>query len=214
MNNTRNGKIARLPKAVREQLNQRLENGEPGTALVEWLNSLPEVQGVVAAEFGGVAVRDQNISQWKQGGYRDWLMQQETLEMAQRIFDDGAELKEVMQGAPAEKMAVWVAARYLVRAKRLEGQDPGEEEVWKRLREFCKDVVGLRRGDYHLERMKLEHEKFADGKRNLLQRGLDELAEAFKQSPAAAEVYKQSVVMLCEQLRKEGKIIPGYPEYQ
>ncbi len=25
---TRNGKIARLPKAVREELNQRLENGE------------------------------------------------------------------------------------------------------------------------------------------------------------------------------------------
>jgi hypothetical protein len=39
---TRNGKIARLPQEIREQVNRRLEDGEPGKQIAEWLNGLPE----------------------------------------------------------------------------------------------------------------------------------------------------------------------------
>jgi hypothetical protein len=42
---TRNGKIARLPAATREELNQRLLDGERGKHLVLWLNGLPQVHG-------------------------------------------------------------------------------------------------------------------------------------------------------------------------
>src|SRR6267142_2931446 len=38
MNIIRNTKIARLPEAIREPLNQRLDDGEPGNQLVAWLN--------------------------------------------------------------------------------------------------------------------------------------------------------------------------------
>ena len=79
MNPTRNGKIARLPRAVRLELNRRLDEGEQGKKLVVWLNALPEVQAIVAAEFGGKPIREQNLSEWKQGGYRDWVAQQEAL---------------------------------------------------------------------------------------------------------------------------------------
>ncbi len=41
---TRNGRIARLPLAIRRQLNQRLQNGELAQNLLSWLNQLPEVQ--------------------------------------------------------------------------------------------------------------------------------------------------------------------------
>jgi hypothetical protein len=37
---TRTGKIARLPRELRDELNRRLREGEPGIRLVEWLNSL------------------------------------------------------------------------------------------------------------------------------------------------------------------------------
>ncbi len=40
---TRIGKIAGLPRAVRDPLNQRLHDVEPGHRLLEWLNALPEV---------------------------------------------------------------------------------------------------------------------------------------------------------------------------
>jgi hypothetical protein len=41
---TRNGKIARLPLAIRRQLNLRLQNGELAQDLLSWLKQLPEVQ--------------------------------------------------------------------------------------------------------------------------------------------------------------------------
>jgi hypothetical protein len=50
---TRNGKIARRPKAVRHELNCRLSEGEPGASLGEWLNGRDEVKTVLAARFGG-----------------------------------------------------------------------------------------------------------------------------------------------------------------
>ncbi|SPE59602.1 hypothetical protein SBV1_3350003 [Verrucomicrobia bacterium] len=65
MTETRKGKIARLPHEIRERLNGRLQNGEPGKPLAEWLNSLPEVRAILAAEFGGKRVREQNLSEWK-----------------------------------------------------------------------------------------------------------------------------------------------------
>ncbi len=42
----RNGKIARLPAALREELNSRLEQSEESPELLQWLNALPQVQEV------------------------------------------------------------------------------------------------------------------------------------------------------------------------
>ena len=40
----RNGKIAKLPSTIRDDLNCRMEKGEDGPELLAWLNGLPEVQ--------------------------------------------------------------------------------------------------------------------------------------------------------------------------
>jgi uncharacterized membrane protein YccC len=51
MNLTHNGKIGRLPRAIQEQLNHHIQNGEKGRGLVAWLNSQPEAQAVMAREM-------------------------------------------------------------------------------------------------------------------------------------------------------------------
>jgi len=51
MNAAPKGKIGRLPKAIQEQVNRRLDNGEKGWPLVAWLNSLPEVSAVMAGRI-------------------------------------------------------------------------------------------------------------------------------------------------------------------
>jgi hypothetical protein len=79
---TRVGKIARIPDGIREQLNYRLVNGEGGPTLLPWLNSLPEVQLVLAHYFGGQAINHQNLSAWRTGGYRDWKLQREMILIA------------------------------------------------------------------------------------------------------------------------------------
>lgn len=187
MNVTRNGKIARLPHAVRQELNRRLHDGELGRRLVAWLNGLPEVRAVLAAEFGGRPVREQNLSEWRQGGHRDWLLQQDALEAARRLGEEAAELQAA--GAPplTDTLAVWVSARYAVATRQVAGC--GGEAGWRRLREFCADLVELRRGDHGAARLKLEQERLR------LQRGRGErrTGGGSEDRPRSAEEREQRI---------------------
>src|SRR5579871_4636634 len=81
---TRRGKIARLPQAIREELNQRLENGEQGGRLLEWLNGLPEVKKVLEVDFEGQPISDANLSAWRNGGFVDWQALQRAEAMMER----------------------------------------------------------------------------------------------------------------------------------
>src|ERR1700686_2468694 len=92
---TRNGKIARPPSSIRDLLNRRLRDGEQGVKLMKWLNGLPEVQEVLAEEFGGRPISEQNLSEWKQGGFEDWLRHQETREWVRKLADESADLKKI-----------------------------------------------------------------------------------------------------------------------
>jgi hypothetical protein len=158
MNTTRHGKIARLSKALREELNRRIADGATGRSLVEWLNELPDVQALVEREFGGHPIREQNLSQWKTGGYRDWVHQQEALEFAASLHEDTETLTADESHAPmSEVLAVWLAARYSVATREI-AQAKGEKR-WKLLRQMCADVTKLRRIDQHNERLALERER-------------------------------------------------------
>jgi hypothetical protein len=54
------GKIGRLPKAIQEQVNRRLEQTEQAWTHAAGLNPLPEVPSVLAAECAGQPAREQN----------------------------------------------------------------------------------------------------------------------------------------------------------
>jgi hypothetical protein len=157
MNLTRNGKIARLPLAVRQELNRRLDDGEQGKKLVVWLNALPEVQAIVAAEFGGKAIREQNLSEWKQGGYRDWAAQQEALEVAARLAEDATEWNPKGRAPLIDTLANWVVARCVVATRVV--TETGGREGWRLLHELCADIVELRKGDHSAQRLQIEHER-------------------------------------------------------
>src|ERR1035437_7397894 len=143
MNLTHNGKIGRLPKAVQEQLNRRLENGEKGGPLVAWLNSLPEVQAVLAREFDGQPVREQTLSEWRKRGYKKWLWRQEALEVARERAAETGELHPADAPPLTDQMAGRITVRYLLAIRKLvEKSGDGEPDV-KVLREFLRDVVAV-----------------------------------------------------------------------
>jgi hypothetical protein len=60
----RNGKVAKLPKATRDHINQMLEDGLTYTQIIDHLG--PHGRGLTL----------DNLSQWKKGGYQDWLRDQ------------------------------------------------------------------------------------------------------------------------------------------
>lgn len=73
----RKGKIASLPREIRQQLNERLLDGEFAPQILPWLNSLPEVKERLAtrarAGEGEVPeITDGNLSEWRAGGFQDW----------------------------------------------------------------------------------------------------------------------------------------------
>src|SRR5215213_5618943 len=137
MNLTRNGKIARLPKSVRDELNRRLSEGERGTELVAWLNSVPEVQRIIAEQFGGKPMRAQNLSEWKHGGYQEWRNKQEAMELVRQLPAGERELKGANGEPFNEILATWLTAHYAMVAYDL--QKNGKLD-WKRVQKMCRDV--------------------------------------------------------------------------
>lgn len=65
-------KIARLPHDIREELNRRLHDGEVGRQVLAWLNELPAVKEILSADFGGKAINDPNLTNWRKTGYQRW----------------------------------------------------------------------------------------------------------------------------------------------
>jgi hypothetical protein len=72
------GKIARLPRGIREELNRRLQQGERGAPLASWLNGLPETKAALARDLGGPKVTLRHLAEWERGAFRDWQAKQDT----------------------------------------------------------------------------------------------------------------------------------------
>jgi hypothetical protein len=156
---SRTGKIARLPRAIREQLNGRLCDGEQGKRLLKWLNKLPEVQEVMDAEFDGQLITESNLSHWREGGYKDWEKAQAMKEAVLTFVDEIRGLQEATQEQLTNLMAFHMAAQMMLELKQLESVAQGAEK--ERLRgELLKNVVALRRGDLELERLRLQRERY------------------------------------------------------
>lgn len=160
---TRNGKIARLPCSIREELNRRLRDGEPSKNLVELLNSLPKVQEVLAEEFGRRPINEQNLSEWKQGGYEDWLQHQETRAWVQQLADQSAEIEEVTGDF---SVTDWLSAplafalgRWLQTAAAKAPDDPKQIQT---LLFVAREVIRLRRSDHSEQRLRLERERWEE----------------------------------------------------
>lgn len=68
---TRKGKLACLPYEIREELNRRMRDGARGPALLAWLAQVAPQAGPVNA---------QNLSNWRLGGYRDWIAGQSRID--------------------------------------------------------------------------------------------------------------------------------------
>lgn len=170
---TRTGKVARLPAAIRDQLNQRMNDGVPASDILEWLNQLPEVQTVLQEHFKGEAISEMNITRWRFGGYQDWLNHQESLDFFSSLQDtDFSGLDSPAQGgkpplsaALTDKLMLWLVAQLAGCARSIAGLS-NPEERWTRLRELCTALSRLRRCDLRAETVRLQGEWLALGKAN------------------------------------------------
>jgi len=158
---TRTGKIARLPRAVREELNRRLEDGEQGKRLVAWLNSLPEVKAMLGTEFGGRPLSEQNLSEWKQGGYLEWQRRREASEVVRGLVEQSNELGDAAGGAVlTERLASVLVAELARQTQELLAETSDPEERWMRLKEAIGKLAQLRHEESDAGQLRLKQDQW------------------------------------------------------
>ncbi len=156
---TRTGKIARLPRAIREELNQRMDDGEPGPRLVEWLNGLPEVKEIMTRDFGGKVVTVWNLGEWRKGGFREWqaLKTQERKTACRGTGAGVVSTKDLADSIEAAALATYEAS--------LRGWDGiMTTELSAKLHGLSlslRDVARLRRGQLAVEQSSIGRERLA-----------------------------------------------------
>ena len=157
---TRTGKIARLPQHVREPLNRRLRDGEPGGPLLEWLNGLPEAQAILKAQFDGQPINKQNLSEWRLGGFRDWERHQEALDRVRHLAEQGEGLADEADGwEVGDRLATALAGELALTAGALLAEATSPTQRWERLRELLSQLAELRRSDHKAARLRMDRDK-------------------------------------------------------
>ena len=155
---TRKGKIARLPHHIREQVNQRLQDGHDARQLMDWLSTLPEVQPVLDEHFDGNPINVGNLSEWRQGGFREWQHEQLALRLVDTLEDDTALGQKQLTGDITAKLARWIAIHLAASAQAMVAYEEDPKLRWARLGDLCNRLARLRRGDLSSQRLSLDHE--------------------------------------------------------
>jgi len=83
----RNGKIARLPKETRDIINRMLDDGLPYHVIIDELGE------------AGEGLNTQNLTNWKQGGYQEWVKNQELIEQTRAQTETAIDLLRETEGA-------------------------------------------------------------------------------------------------------------------
>jgi hypothetical protein len=165
----RNGKIAHLPRALRDRINLALYNRCPAKELAHALNQLPEVQAVMAQYFNGKPIRQQNISEWKLGGYRDWLHHRQILEQQRELTADAQALSDTAKGT-AESLFGLLTLNYTHLMMNRDKDTPEEfEQKRKELSLVSQDIsrmhrchINTRRVEVQEARLERDEEKTAE----------------------------------------------------
>ena len=159
---TCNGKIARLPRDLREQLNHRLDNGESDQTLLPWLNSLPAVQAVLKDRFAASPINKQNLANWRSGGHQRWLQQQERRERVLELAQNAEELATDASGLePAGHLSAILVAELALAANEAQTQLTDPAERCKRLQELLHTLAKVRQQDFLAGRLAIERERRA-----------------------------------------------------
>lgn len=214
----RTGKIARLPLWIRDELNRRLRGGGKARELAEWINSEPDAQVVLKALFAGRPVKEQNISQWRKGGYREWLAERAAFEDGIQLCGRVGDVVRECKVPVTENLTAYLSAQYAMALKNAAQQGAGSLDL-KTLQAVCSDVVALRRRDQEaqwldleVKRQKLEGQRQDFYEEHSLIRWRERLDQEFKDTMHVLDKYrpalKEAVSVLLKELRRRNE--PGF----
>src|SRR5260370_6822433 len=103
-----NGKIARLPKVLRDQVNRMLDDGGPYKAIDEKLEQSTDPPLPYK-------LLEINISRWKDNGYQRYLRHQEWRDQLRILRENGSDMSELTDGPKFQETLVQIALTEIFR---------------------------------------------------------------------------------------------------
>ena len=184
----RKGKIARLPIALRTELNQRLANNEDGAKLLNWLNAIPGVPAMLATDFAGEPITKQNLYEWRQGGFLEWETQQEMFDEARVLATNAGPVSATTNHDLAEQLAAVIAGKF---ASLLAGWDGTEDLAFdaklRVLTKFNQNLAVLRRANHSAARLRMDQAPYKREEQRLVA----EAAREEERSEVRRQVFEQ-----------------------
>jgi hypothetical protein len=154
------GKLSRLPAPLREQLNLRLANNEPARTILAWLNALPEVRAILKAFFDGKPIRENNLTEYRQRGFRRSQMYQDALEFSAESHPDLPPQKQIPPERIIHQLVQWISLRFAAAAHNANIPDDAQADL-REIRQLLTDIVSLRRGELISRRIHLEEQRLS-----------------------------------------------------
>src|SRR5438045_486529 len=152
-------KISSFPRPIREELDRRLDRAEKTKPLLQWLNSLPEIQTVLKADFEGEPVKKQNLTGWRKSGFQNWQFRQAALDFTQDALPDELDPSELEK--MSAKLIRCLQIRYAAVAGSLPPPDGDPDTELRRLSDLSNNLTAMRRGDLSAERLSIEQQRLA-----------------------------------------------------
>lgn len=113
MANRRTGKIARLPKEMRDVVNTMLRDGATSVAIIKTLEKA-RLNGATAADGLPIEIpNEQNVTNWHDGGYNDWLLEQQRLDDMRFKREMALEIVRQNEGSKIHEAALQLASSQL-----------------------------------------------------------------------------------------------------
>lgn len=181
----RQGKIARLPAALKSEVNRRLHDGEGAPQILPWLNSQPEAIRIWEAWFEGVPASPQNLSEWRLGGHKEWIRKREGIERLKELQDYSIGLVNAANGKLSDGLAAIAAGEIMDVMENIGniavtgGSDDAEKDPLDGLVKITNAIKALQDGDRKREESRRKDETVAINKQRL-ELGKKQLALAWQ----------------------------------
>ena len=91
--------------SIRAEVNRRLHDGETAKSILPWLNADTDVLRILDERWHEQPVTAQNLSEWRQGGYQDWLARNEKVDAIKVLSDYSLQLARAAGGSITEGAA-------------------------------------------------------------------------------------------------------------
>ena len=131
---------------------------------------LPEVKQSLDDHFAGRPVSKQNLSEWRSGGFSEWLDRQDAGDFLTNLDDQPNPNPQTSSSPPP---AAWLSGSPFSMPWRLllwSNPPSISPPRWARLREICADIARLRQSELFAERLELDRAWLAFEQSNTAQK--------------------------------------------